>query len=452
MENNNNKLTDGQLELYNELMDDTILWAFELSQNYNTYKQQSRDLKDKINKFCLYGRDLENTEWQKEYSNNRDKVIKNLFSFTRRQDVNIDFSVVVNDIMNRLKERGMFHNNNVDEKAKIERLNNLLHKAHSEIYRNSNELKRIANILEIAVENVYEVNVGASGCKKFEKEGKTYYIKPFFYSEKVGEKGINPKEPFLYKVLEYIGLGPRAEFFIGSGTSYGSNVSFMKTNYIMTVGEVLHFDDVKNKNEEKFYANFLNPNNIDNMVEITFASLIQSLLSLADVFEENQGNYGITDDNKFKFIDHLPGCNGLFDTKDDRVAENYSPKQHLEDLYNPDPRLKGILFNEDKKPSFLRNVKRKYSSVLKDKDVDKKIKQKVNERLFNGIPDRNILSLESAIEKAREDINTLIVSKEHYFIQNAKGELDKYISDKLLGRNLANYKRTQYYLQSGIGM
>ena len=51
------------------------------------------------------------------------------------------------------------------------------------------------------------------------------------------------------------------------------------------------------------------------------------------VFIENLRNYGITNDNRFLFIDHLPGANGAFDFYSKEKIEAYSPRKHLQALY-----------------------------------------------------------------------------------------------------------------------
>jgi hypothetical protein len=242
------------------------------------------------------------------------------------------------------------------------------------------------------------------------------------------EKGINPKEPFLYRVLEYIGLGPHSDFFIGSSTSYGSTANYLTTNYIMTTGEEIHLDT---PDEAEFYKTFLDPKNMDHAVEITFASLIRVLLSLSDVFGENLRNYGITTD-RFLFVDQLPGVNGPFDFYDQQILDSYSPRTHLKQS-----------FGKNKGLSNLFDLKSIYEK--EGENFDKELNRRVNDRLFKGNQEKGFLPLESAIKKANEDVIKLINDNGIYFINGAIGRLQQYLVEKLIGKNLTNYKKSNYY-------
>jgi len=194
----------------------------------------------------------------------------------------------------------------------------------------------------------------------------------------------------------------------------------------MTTGEEIHLDIPE---EAEFYKTFLDPQNMDHAVEITFAALIQALLSLKDVFQENKGNYGITTDNRFLFIDHLPGVNGPFNDEDEDVAETYSPRTHLE-----------FLFEANRKSSNLLNLKLRYNRQFSNEELNRR----VNERLFHGIGEK-FLSLEKAIDQAKKDLISIIREKENYFITNARERLLNYIGEKLIGKNLTHYKESTYY-------
>jgi len=236
--------------------------------------------------------------------------------------------------------------------------------------------------------------------------------------------------------LEYIGLGPHTDFFIGSSTSYGSTANYLTTNYIMTTGEEIHLDI---PDEAEFYTTFLDPKNMDHAVEITFAALIQVLLSLRDVFNENLKNYGITTDNRFSFIDHLPGVNGPFDFYDPKNAGEYSPRDHLNKL-----------MKDKKGKSNLLDLKSLYEN--EGENFDEELNRKVNDRLFRGIPEKGFLSLESAINKANEDI-TSILEKNEDFTENINFDIKiNEVLVSLIGDNefknkkLRNYERKEILL------
>ena len=343
------QFTEGKEKIYNELIDNVILWGFDLSLNFKSYQ----NFKEKTIIILQNDRNEIKSakQWGPFYSRARQLAFEGLFLFSQKE--NLKFTYVLNDIKLKLIETNRLNSEiftkqelNEEEKQKLKKWKTLcssLSEFHSEHYREPEEADRIGH--QLNVDFIKKVNIGVNSCKKIEKDGKTRYLKSFSYIEIPREQGINPKEPFLYKVLEYIGLGPHAEFIIGSSTSYGSNATILRTNYIMTTGEELHFDT---PNEAEFYKAFLDSKNMDNVVEITFAALIRALLSLRDVFQENQGNYGITNDKRFLFIDHLPEDNDPFDSN---ILETYSPREHLQ-----------TLFKEKKGLSNLFNLKSIYDS------------------------------------------------------------------------------------------
>ena len=158
---------------------------------------------------------------------------------------------------------------------------------------------------------------------------------------------------------------------------------------------------------------------MNNAVEITFAALIRILLSLRDVFSENLRNYGITNDNRFLFIDHLPGVNGPFDFYSKENVEIYSPRKHLQ-----------TLFKDKKGLSNLYNLKSIYDSQFNNQEekekFDEELNIRVNKRLCEGIPEKGFLSLEDAINKANEDLKSILSEKDNYFLLNAEIILQNY--------------------------
>ena len=55
-----------------------------------------------------------------------------------------------------------------------------------------------------------------------------------------------------------------------------------------------------------------------------------------------------------------------------------------------------------------------------------------------------MLSLEDDINKANEDLKTILSEKSNYFILNAEMRLKDYIEGKLRGRHLTHYKKWTY--------
>ena len=56
-----------------------------------------------------------------------------------------------------------------------------------------------------------------------------------------------------------------------------------------------------------------------------------------------------------------------------------------------------------------------FTDPTEKKIFDQELNRRVNERLFNGIPEKKILSLESAINKAKEELDN--VEKKWLWIQ-----------------------------------
>ena len=96
---------------------------------------------------------------------------------------------------------------------------------------------------------------------------------------------------------------------------------------------------------------------------------------------------GITNDNRFLFIDHLPGFNGPFNSYHSNIAEAYSPRKHLQ-----------ALFRDKKGKSRLFNLKSRYDSQFDNDEerekFDEELNRRVNDRLFKGIPEKGFYSLE----------------------------------------------------------
>ena len=159
------------------------------------------------------------------------------------EEEHVHYTIVLNDIKMELIKTNLLHEEIFKEKNLTKEQQNELNnwerfrtsfcEFHSQQYRQLEELERIAHQLNLEIDSFEEVGIGDSGCKKFEKDGKTYYLTPFFYMERTMDNRINPKEPFLYKVLEYIGLGPHTEFFIQSSISSGSTTNYLRTNFIL---------------------------------------------------------------------------------------------------------------------------------------------------------------------------------------------------------------------------
>lgn len=272
------------------------------------------------------------------------------------------------------------------------------------------------------------------------------YIKPCGYGLvglNTNDGKIHPNELFLYRILEYLELGPKANFLLqdnASGSLYINSPSVIAHgNYIMT-DEVpnLLLDTDENAQSSiniQDYDQFINTNLKSEAIELSIASLIKDLLSLSDVYPNNGQNYGIYKKNengeyKFAFIDHIPGSNGIFgyEVSEDRIHE-YSPRTQMES------------FNKEKSYGNLRDFSKNHNlwnkfSLTKD----------VNEKFFN---EDSLIN--KAIIKAENDIIKLIDHYPNNFASfltidgkdiNSQVALRCYVNK--IKFNIENYYKTDY--------
>jgi hypothetical protein len=275
-------------------------------------------------------------------------------------------------------------------------------------------------------------------------DDKKYFIKTCAGKEVLGlgndDGKIHPSELFVYKVMEYTGFGPKAQFLIQSYSSFGNSTKVAHGNYIMTeMVPNLHHD----KEEEKeVFARFISSDNKDSAVNLSSASLLSDLLSLIDVFAENPGNYGITTENKdskLQFVDHLPGNNGYFGSVKgdvDKLAQ-YSPRTRLQ--------------NRCKTTT---SVNLQDLSASHGKWEKLAIAKDVNKRIF-GDRDDGTLPLGQAMQKAEKDIKSLMGQHPGNFTSKTVHDMDyneiELSSTKILdiylrkiNSNIATYEKTDY--------
>ena len=181
-----------------------------------------------------------------------------------------------------------------------------------------------------------------------------YYAKTFSKDSSHANHGlIDPREAFVYKVLELVGFGPKCWFLLKSNSSSLGTIScgnFILTKNLNTQNADFLLDD--SKNENFFNQNILDINKF--AIEFSAAAAINDILSLRDTFK-NHGNYGLVFDKtycthsdetknqkklhegsgisilenyKIMFIDHLP------DAKNGVLSQLYSYKTNSTDKYN----------------------------------------------------------------------------------------------------------------------
>jgi len=416
------------------LLKEAILWNFDLSNNFTSYNRSP--VKGEINDKYNEGNDFSGRTWGAFYKNKSEDTISELLSFSIDE-----LKLGYDDVVSSIKEEIGQYQEQLDYGKKSKNIIDSLARVNASRPENSSSNLRISSLLknighEVSPQNIADVGSGKSGCKSVTINGDKHFIKPFSYTRQNREIGINPREPFLYKVLEYMNLGPKTTFLIGGGSSFGVSAGIKEGNYIMTKGEELFFDgqiaDHKTGREAKalnveFYNNFKNSKK-ENAVDISCASLIKVLLSMGDVYPDNTENYGISTEGNFKFIDHLPGNNGEFSGIHDEMARNqqYSPRTSMQNLCN-DSSYKGNL-------SDLSESHNRWQKFT--------LSQEVNERVFGGN------KLQKAITSALNDTLQVMRQKDNYFVEDAEVDLQGYI-DKI-NTNIQKYKETEYAKRSGM--
>jgi hypothetical protein len=185
-----------------------------------------------------------------------------------------------------------------------------------------------------------------------------YYAKTFSKDSSHTSGGlIDPREAFLYKVLDLVGYGPKCWFLLKSSSSSMGTMS--GGNFILTKNlskEGVNFLLDKEENKKLFEQALLDMRKF--AIEFSAAAAINDILALRDTFK-NPGNYGLvfyensvlynaedkdqqecdeetkitkTENYKIFFIDHLPNAsNGILaelNSYKNRSDLEYNSKQY----------------------------------------------------------------------------------------------------------------------------
>ena len=463
----------------NELVDKIILWKILVNSDYKSYNYLNRyyknfmniqygikniDANNQIIWNVLYNSEIKNINtlinfYITNQDKNTDYFIKRFVFTSKKVLVDRDFDKInIEDCNVDINENELYEVNDNDDEY-IKNIKLLFQNVFDEIktineQRSENGLmkKRIIYLLEQNIHNILSpdqlknVGFGINNSKKIDLSNVyngVYYIKKFskIIIDNDNIYKIDPREPFIYKVLEYMQLGPKTYFLIGKGSSSITMNSLVDNNFIMTeeVSGLLLDGRVKgtmnNKpialNQDKYE---LFKNNKNGLIEFSIACIVKGLLSINDVFPDNTENYGIVQidkNNNFKFmiIDHLPGGNGPINSLcSEEDFKTYSPRSSIEQLCKSKKELyKGNL----------NNIK----SSTQEKFTDKVLSKDVNKILFNTKDNR--LSIYEAIEKALNDVKILIKHNASCFFSNSTKLLNDY--KNLINYNMDKYKETTYY-------
>ncbi len=245
---------------------------------------------------------------------------------------------------------------------------------------------------------------------------------------------IDPRELFLYKSLEYLGLGPKTHFIVRDVTaSYRGSVA--RGSYIIT--EEVEGIRIDNETNRPYFEAFMRSSNREDAIELSRASLVADLLSLTDIFESNTRNYGLVsreDGNRIIFVDHLPGSNGIFSCINHNETElgSFSPRQRIGERFGlaraKDSGLKGV-------PSYLGDEAGVRSWAKRSLAAD------VIGSVFGGSGDR--LPINEALGRANADVLDLIRRNENSFTESAPELLGRY--EAKIQSNIQTCQKTQYF-------
>ena len=418
-----------------------LLMISELPKTFKEFQNLDKEKRLELSKIEIIPdsinsvRDYKLSEWKKNILGEA----KNYFEPIARQNSII---FMPNKIAGEL-ERSLIEHYGINKVKEDQSTQNLLKTICTEMQNYlSNEsdlikgIDRVKNLLinnkiapEVEIEIKENPDKGANDSFIAKIKGETYYIKNCSDDSNIlGEtKGkVHPNELFVYKVMEYSGFGPEAEFLFGKYSSSGGCSSSYTGNYIMT--KSLNEKDknflIDNEENQQEFKKALQ--NEDFSVDLSTASILNDLLSLTDTFGRNTRNYGLLIDNSkqkteysLKFVDHLPNANnGLFSLSDFK-PELYSPREVIQKKSNQ-------LDTENYSA---------FKNLTDNRDLFKKVilDKKVNENLSN---------FKEIINKAQENIKDLIKQHPENFIEKADDVLNSYFNK--IEKNLEVYKRTAF--------
>jgi hypothetical protein len=300
-----------------------------------------------------------------------------------------------------------------------------------------------------------EINDTASANDTYivtnKKNGKRYYAKTFDSTIAL-EGGIpSPLEMFIYPVMQYLGLGPEAEFLFEPNSSifyYDCENNFILTRDVRGAGQEFFLDIEENKTNLTKLAvgDGSDAATRKFAVEISAAAALVDILSITDVFGKNGRNYGLVasttpdatkqSEYKFQFIDYWPSENGLFTRLKESEKQTYSPRNSL---FKKHPSKA----NGSKNLSPLTELALATRKSSNSGFAKAEIQDDVYQRLFRAQSNGKTL-LEDAISQARDDVVQLILGSQ---IENdlellkadsqAKDDFGNLISEKVAFTRLA---------------
>ncbi len=246
-----------------------------------------------------------------------------------------------------------------------------------------------------------------------EKEEK-YYIKTHqngtqeqSRSTKKSSQAVDPKEIFMYKVLEFIGIGPEVHFFgdpkIRGNCYIATKDAGGEKNEFFTYRELRDNKKI-NKNDEYVIKG------------LTIADILSRIFNITDVID-NKSNFGFVD-QKIKIIDFL-------------CPRRYNVSYKINDIFLGFLQGNGS-YHYDLNDSIIEKTFSREKGRPKKKRIE----------MAKKIMDHELKELENAIKKSyahiKKEIEKIKKLNEKAFHEQAESSLDNYYND--INKNLANFK------------
>lgn len=261
-------------------------------------------------------------------------------------------------------------------------------------------------------------------------------------NKRESERFLDLKEPFIYKILEQLNLGPEVHFIINPYINRGFYIAtkdISGNGYFSTMNPMEKKIEVELSGENKFLKNITEENIKNLSIGLSELNLVGLIYSLEDL---NTGNYGyifpnekaskdynqnIIDTRDFKIIDFAPPC--YRENKKDKIPfdEKYEFKQNIKNILNKYYRIK---FDENRFIDLLKEqivdidiMKRALSQfeerlqrldVQSKKDVEDHMENDVgsvtdneNARILEHLLQQQSLSIKTLMQTQRNDIPIL---------------------------------------------
>lgn len=392
---------------------DNLLLAFTLPKSFQEFKDLDEARRVKLYKTGIDGRFASNYK--------PDICQKNMLGMMAAilKDQNYEYYNFPSIIHNKLLQRGIPKGdaNEIGDKM----LDFVCDKNRA--MRASVRVEHLAKQQGLEIEEIKEnPHKGANMSFTAMVNGKKHYIKTCCDAS---NGKVDQNELFVYKVMEYVGFGPRTNFLFGRFSSAAGRSSISRGNYIMTEdldqnGNRLLLDTEENRGA------FQEALAVDRQFaeEISAASALSDILSLTDTFGRNVRNYGLlirSDGGRtIQFVDHLPNANnGLFSLMDFNPT-TYSPRAYLQSKSSL-----GLKADEHSAFKDLEGNRFSFKRMIIQRDV--------NNRLSN---------LEEAIKQAELDVRSLMRPETYgeNFIEEAGVRMTLYMEK--IGRYKATYERS----------